>query len=88
MMTTQRSESINAMMNRFLDSKTSLSKFLTQFEECLAEREKSNTEACMKLKYNIARLRTRPPFEEQASKRLTQYARDLYADEIIESGQY
>ena len=85
---TQRAESMNSLMKRYLDASTSLTEFISAFESVLNTRKENSEFLGYKQKnYNII-YKTSSPYEKQAASLLTNYSLKKTQDQIIESYSY
>jgi len=88
MTTTQRAESMNSLMKRYLDASTSLTEFISAFESVLNTRKENSEFLGYKQKnYNVI-YKTSSPYEKQAASLLTNYSLKKTQDQIIESYSY
>lgn len=88
MVTTQRAESMNNLMKRYLDASTSLTEFLSAFESVLDARKESTEFSEYKQNHHNVMLKTSSPFEKQAASLLTNYSFKKTQEQIIESFSY
>ena len=85
---TQRAESMNSLMKRYLDASTSLTEFISAFESVLNTRKENSEFLGYKQKnYNVI-YKTSSPYEKQAASLLTSYSLKKTQDQIIESYSY
>lgn len=88
MITTQRGESINNLMKRYLDASTSLTEFISAFESVLDTRKESTEFLEYRQKnYNVI-FKTSSPFEKQVASLLTSYSFKKTQEQMIESYSY
>ncbi|XP_043726120.1 protein FAR1-RELATED SEQUENCE 11-like [Telopea speciosissima] len=86
--TTNRSESMNSFMKRFITSETLLTEFMEQVGRAVDTIVLAGEKQNMQQKVNKIVLKTGAPIEEHASKLLTPYAFNQYQKEILQSFFY
>ncbi|XP_077212853.1 protein FAR1-RELATED SEQUENCE 5-like [Tasmannia lanceolata] len=88
MTSSQRSESMNAYFDGFVNQKTSLHDFLEQYEKALADRRRKETEEDFKSKNSKATMITLSPLEKEAGKYYTRAIFGLFQAELKRSYDY
>ncbi|KAJ4950721.1 hypothetical protein NE237_027553 [Protea cynaroides] len=86
--TTNRSESMNSFIKRFITSETLLTEFMEQVGRAVDAIVLAGEKQNMQQKVNKIVLKTGAPIEEHASKLLTPYAFNQYQEEILQSFFY
>ncbi|XP_077215652.1 protein FAR1-RELATED SEQUENCE 11-like [Tasmannia lanceolata] len=88
MMTTGRSESINAFIKHFVSSHTNLSQFVKQVDLAIEDIEQVQMHDTMLETYRCSSLRTKSSLEEQAYDVLTPFAFKKFQEEFGRATQY
>ncbi|XP_077215622.1 protein FAR1-RELATED SEQUENCE 5-like [Tasmannia lanceolata] len=81
----QRSESMNAFFDGYVNSKTSLHEFLDACDRALVQRRKTEAEEDFKSKYSKASTKTNSPLEEEAGIFYTRNMFNIFQDELRDS---
>ncbi|XP_077252699.1 protein FAR1-RELATED SEQUENCE 5-like [Tasmannia lanceolata] len=85
MTSSQRSESMNAFFDGYVNSKTSLHEFLDACDRALVQRRKTEAEEDFKSKYSKASMKTNSPLEEEAGIFYTRNMFNIFQDELRDS---
>ncbi|XP_077225015.1 protein FAR1-RELATED SEQUENCE 5-like [Tasmannia lanceolata] len=88
MTSSQRSESINAYFDGFVNQKTSLHDFLEQYEKALVDHHRKETEEDFKSKNSKATMIILSPLENEAGKYYTRAIFGLFQAELKRSYDY
>ncbi|KAL3686317.1 hypothetical protein R1sor_008891 [Riccia sorocarpa] len=88
MLTTQRSESLNALMHYFMNAQTRLYEFIEVFDRVTVSRLEAEAVADLRDKLGIHRPVTSTKFEEKAFSLLTTYAFKLFKEQLVLSLEY
>ncbi|KAF7808556.1 Protein FAR1-RELATED SEQUENCE 11 [Senna tora] len=88
MTTTERSESINIFIKRFINSQTSLSTFFKQVDLATEDIQRKEEHDTMLVKYRGSSLKPISPLQEQAHGVLTEFAFEKFQEEFERSIQY
>ncbi|KAL3678165.1 hypothetical protein R1sor_021121 [Riccia sorocarpa] len=88
MASTQRSESLNALMDFFMTAQTQLHEFIDAFDQVVGSRIEAEKMATLRDKLGIFRSVTSTKFEEQAYSALTGYAFSLFRQQLVLSLEY
>ncbi|CAG8571630.1 3089_t:CDS:1, partial [Paraglomus occultum] len=88
MTTTQRGESMNALLKHFFDANTSLKEFLEAFASAVESRKEAEDYAAFKENNLSTRCKSGNPFEEQANCLYTRYAFYKIQEQIHKSMNY
>ncbi|XP_077215597.1 protein FAR1-RELATED SEQUENCE 5-like [Tasmannia lanceolata] len=81
----QRSESMNAFFDGYVNSKTGLHEFLDACDRVLVQRRKTKAEEDFKSKYSKASMKTNSPLEEEAGIFYTRNMYNIFQDELRDS---
>ncbi|XVF37402.1 hypothetical protein REPUB_Repub20aG0004800 [Reevesia pubescens] len=88
MSTTQRSESMNMYFNDYVNSSTSMSKFVIQYEKALDARCNKEREKTFKTMNSKPILKTYYPMEKEVSKVYTRKMFRKFQEKLVHSQQY
>ncbi|KAL4325710.1 hypothetical protein GQ457_11G022740 [Hibiscus cannabinus] len=88
MITTGRSESINAFIKKFVSSHTSLTDFVKQVDFGVEEISQGRTHTNMITALRVTSLKTKSPLEEQAFQVFTSFAFKKFQEEFTRGNQY
>ncbi|KAL3701764.1 hypothetical protein R1sor_019787 [Riccia sorocarpa] len=88
MLTTQRSESLNALMDYFMNAQTRLYEFIEAFDRVIVSRLEAVAVADLRDKMGTHRSVTSTKFEEKAFSLLTTYAFKLFKEQLVLSLEY
>ncbi|KAL3698805.1 hypothetical protein R1sor_012881 [Riccia sorocarpa] len=88
MASTQRSESLNALMDFFMTAQTQLHEFIDAFDQVVGSRIEAEKMATLRDKLGIFRSVISTKFEEQAYSALTDYAFSLFRQQLVLSLEY
>ncbi|KAL3699692.1 hypothetical protein R1sor_017714 [Riccia sorocarpa] len=88
MASTQRSESLNALMDFFMSAQTQLHEFIDAFDRVVGSRLEAEMTAKVRDKLGTFRSVTSTKFEEQAYTAFTGYAFNLFREQLVLSLQY
>ncbi|XP_077223049.1 protein FAR1-RELATED SEQUENCE 5-like [Tasmannia lanceolata] len=88
MTSSQRSESMNAFFDGFVNQKTSLLDFVDQYEKALADRRRKETQEDFKSKNSKATMTTGSPLEDDPGKYYTRTIFGLFLAELNGSRLY
>ncbi|KAL3687089.1 hypothetical protein R1sor_013398 [Riccia sorocarpa] len=88
MASTQRSESLNSLMDFFMSAQTQLHEFIDAFDQVIGSRIEAEKMATLRDKLGTFRSVTSTKFEEQAYSALTGYAFNLFRKQLVLSLEY
>ncbi|KAL3691955.1 hypothetical protein R1sor_005606 [Riccia sorocarpa] len=88
MASTQRSESLNSLMDFFMTTQTQLHEFISAFDQVIGSRIEAEKMATLRDKLGTFRSVTSTKFEEKAYSALTGYAFTLFRKQLVLSLEY
>ncbi|KAL3697381.1 hypothetical protein R1sor_011457 [Riccia sorocarpa] len=88
MASTQRSESLNALMDFFMTAQTQLHEFIDAFDQVVGSRLEARKIAHVRDKLSTFRSVTSTKFEQQAYDAFTGYAFNLFRQQLVSSLEY
>ncbi|KAL3684277.1 hypothetical protein R1sor_002299 [Riccia sorocarpa] len=88
MASTQRSESLNALMDFFMTAQTQLHEFIDAFDQVVGSRLEAGKIAHVRDKLSTFRSVTSTKFEQQAYDAFTGYAFNLFRQQLVSSLEY